>query len=117
MSVFMRSGLWPRSAAAAAVALVVWPAAAHGDPGWTPVDKRPCFSRSELVGMDRHEGWTRARLERWTETRGDGAQLGAEGDGYYGVQYLGCVAGRYVTVVYRVSDDTWAAAALSPGLV
>lgn len=107
-----RLGLLRRSAVAAGVLGVLVAAPAHGDPEWVPnppPDKAPCVASSELRELPRHEGWSRAKVERWTETRGLGDRMETPELTYYGYWYPGCRPGARVVVYFRTLDDTLAA--------
>lgn len=94
----MRMGI----AVLAAVLLLVPAAPAHArvkDP-----DKRPCFSQKELERV--REGWTRDRVEAWTETTDLGSKMLMPGPMIYGYFYPGCKPGHRVAVYYRYVDDS-----------
>lgn len=94
----MRTGI---VAAVAAAVLAVSPAA-DAKPHHN-ADKRPCWSKSEVEHV--RAGWTRTRVERWTETTDLGQRMQTPELTYYGYFYPSCTPGRRVIVYYRVQDD------------
>lgn len=74
-----------------------------------PPDKRPCIAGSELRALPDRQGWSRSKVERWTETRDLGDRMETPELTYYGYFYPSCTVGRRVVVYFRTLDDTLAA--------